>query len=150
MTPTLAGRLQTRLFLILVVGVPWNLLVSPVLPVPAGTTLATVYRLTLSALAIVTVLGFVWDAVYYGLQQFRWDKDWPSILGLLTVVNEGVTTWIGLHVVRVLGGSYGPSNPMFGTFVLDLTTTWLLIWVATQGPMRILFLRWRFRGARIV
>ena len=34
MTPTHLGRLQTRIFLVLFVGLPWTLLVSPFLPGP--------------------------------------------------------------------------------------------------------------------
>jgi hypothetical protein len=149
-TPTLLGRVQTRIFLILVVGVPWTALVSPVLPVPASSGVLTVYRLTFTALAIVIVVGVAWDAVYYGLQQFRWDKDWPSCFGLANGVNEGVTTWVGLHLVGVLSGSYGPSNPMFTAFMVHFSSTWILVWLTAQGPMRVLLLRWRFRGGRIL
>jgi hypothetical protein len=150
MTPTLIGRFQTRLFLILVVGVPWTLLISPLLPVPATVHLPTVYRVTYSALGLVAAIGLLWDAIYYGLQQLRWDKDWPSLFSLLNGLNEGVSTWIALHIFGTLGGTLAPSNPMFGAFVLHFSTTWILIWLAMQGPMRILFLRWRFQGGRVI
>ncbi len=150
MTPTLVGRFQTRVFLILVVGVPWTLLVSPLLPVPASMHLSAVYRLTFTALLLVAGIGLLWDALYYGLQQFRWDKDWPSLFALLNGFNEGLSTWIALHLSGALGGTYASSNPMFGAFVLHFSTTWILLWLALQGPMRILFPRWRFQGGRVI
>lgn len=36
------------------------------------------------------------------------------------------------------------------TFVLHFATTWLAIFLFVQGPMRVPFLRWRFRGGRIL
>jgi hypothetical protein len=150
LTPTLSGRIQTRIFLVLVVGLPWTVLVTPLLPVPGSTQLQSVYRVTLTALAVMVVVGVAWDALYYGLQQFRWDKDWPSCFGLLNGINEGVTTWVGLHLVGVLSGSYGSSNPMFTAFSILFSSTWILAWLTTQGPMRVLLPRWRFRGGRIV
>ena len=138
-TPTLLGRVQTRIFLVLGVGLPWTLLVSPALPVPASKDLLSVYRLTLTALAVAVVVGVAWDALYYGLQQLRWDKDWPSCFGLLNGLNEGVTTWVGLHLVGVLSGAYGPSNAMFVAFIVHFSSTWILVWLSAQGPMRIFF-----------
>jgi hypothetical protein len=148
-TFTLAGRIQTRLFLILLIALPWTAILSPLLPVPPGTSIWSTYRLTYSALLIVAVVGVAWDFLYHGLQQLRWDKDWPSLFALLAGINEGASTWLGLHVTGALGDSYGLSNPMATAFAIHFATTWLLMWLVAQGPLRVLMPRWRFRGGRV-
>lgn len=150
MTLTLGGRFQTRVLLILLFGVPWTIIVSPFLTLFAPAGLPAVYRMTLSALAIVLGVGFVWDILYYCLQQFRWDKDWPSSFGLLNGVNEGLTTWIGLRLLATLHGWFAGGTPTFTAFAIHFSTTWLLLWLAMQGPLRIIVLRWRFTGGRIL
>ena len=55
MLPTLSGRIQTRIFLLAVVGSIWTLIITPVLPlgdIPIGTA----YRTTFTVLALTTVL----------------------------------------------------------------------------------------------
>ena len=42
MLPTLNGRIQTRIFLLLVVGGIWTLLITPMLP--PGASLSAAYR----------------------------------------------------------------------------------------------------------
>lgn len=151
MTPTLSGRIQTRLLLIATVALAWTLIVTPLLPKPAGMGMTNrdVYKITLAGIAIVAVVGVAWELFYHALQQFRWDKDWPTLLTLLTGVNEGVTTWVGLHLINYLPGTYGISNPIFPLFAIHFTSTWLLVWMFLNGPIRVVFLRWRFEGARL-
>lgn len=144
-TPTLLGRLQTRLFLLLTVGLAWTLVIGPVLPRPAKASLGDVYQSTLWALGIVAVVGIAWELIYHGLQQYRWEKDWPTLFGLLTGINEGVLTWLILELGLVGSGSV----PMT-TFVPHFVSTWILVWLAANGPMRVFFPRWRFRGGRIL
>ena len=141
MTPTLIGRWQTRFALLATIGVAWTLLITPLLP-RNGAALTDTYRLTLLALAINAIVGaVVWDPIYHGLQQFRYEKDWPSLFALLTGINEGVTTWF---VLRRLG-----AVPV-SSFVVLFATTWLLIWLAVVGPIRVVLLRRRFRGGRVI
>lgn len=159
MTPTLRGRIRTRVFIVLTVGLGWTLLITPSLPKPVivgmAMTTADVYRITLAGIAILLVVGVGWELVYHALQQLRWDKDWPSLFMLLNAINEGITTWVGLHLLHSalssqgVPGSYGPENPIFGLFLIHFLSTWLLVWLFLQGPMRVLFLRWRFEGGRL-
>ncbi|HEX9992759.1 MAG TPA: hypothetical protein VGB14_07520 [Acidimicrobiales bacterium] len=145
MTPTLIGRIETRIFVLVVVGGLWTLLVSPFLPgIPGEAGLGDVYELTFEVLATVLLAGLVWELVYHLLQQFRWEKDWPALFGLLTGINEGIVAHFAtkaLFDVDVLPGS---------AYVVHFTTTWLLTWFFVNGPMRVLFLRWRFDGGRIL
>lgn len=144
MVPTLIGRFQTRIFVLAVVGSLWTLIITLVLP--GRGELSAAYGVTFRILATVAVLGVPWELVYHGLQQFRWEKDWPTLFGLLTAVNEGLLIWVllGLNVVP------GVHDVRASTFLVDFVTVWLVTWVWVNGPMRIPAIRWRFQGGRVV
>lgn len=143
MTPTLVGRVQTRLFLLLLVGLPWTLLATPLLPRGEEGSLAGLYATTLSALVGVAILGcVVWEPLYHLGQQFRWEKDWPILFGLLTALPEALLLWLVLP-------RYGSSPANGWTFVTHFFTTWLWMWLVAIGPIKIFLLRYRFRGGRI-
>jgi hypothetical protein len=141
--PTLNGRIQTRVFLLATVGLLWTLILTPVLP--TGVSVGASYGATLSVLLIVTVLGVLWELVYHGLMQFRWEKDWPTLFGLLTAIPEGLLVWF-----LVAGGATWIDSMAGGAFVLLFTTTWLLVWAVANGPMRVPFIHWRHRGGRLI
>lgn len=149
MTSTLAGRIETRLFLIVMVGIPWTLMLVPFLPRAATMTRSHVLENALTALAVVAVAGIGWEIIYHGLQQFRWDKDWPSLLGLVAVVPEGFLAWRLLSVADAITGRCVCDTAAVGPFMVHLGTTWLLVWLAMQGPLRVLFPRWRLEGGLI-
>jgi len=143
MTPTLFGRIQTRIFVVVVIGGLWTALVTPLLPgIPPEMALADVYAITFRVLFLVLVCGLGWEFVYHGLQQLRWEKDWPTLFGLITGVNEGILVWlIASAWIDVVPGS---------AFLVHFTTTWLVIWAWVNGPMRVVFIRWRFQGGRLI
>jgi hypothetical protein len=148
MTPTLIGRIQTRIFLIAVVGTLWTLLVGPFVPgVPDGAGLGDVYELLFKVLAAVLLLGIAWELLYHGLMQWRWEKDWPTLFGFLTGINEGILLWILLEAEAIpwIDGSMPGS-----TFLFHFATTWLVTWLFAHGPMQVIFFRWRFRGGRLL
>ncbi len=149
MTLTLSGRIQTRLVLLLVVGVPWTALVSPFLPVPGRAPVLSVYSVTFLTLGVVLVLGLLWDAIYYWLEQLRWDRDWPSSFALLNGLNEGATTWVALQFITNRWHALAPIQVDFATFAIHFGTVWVLLWLTAQGPLRIFALRWRFNGGRL-
>ena len=144
MLPTLNGRIQTRLFLILVVGGLWALVISPLLP-GAGTAEQN-YQAMYAILVIVAVLGVGWELVYHGLQQYRWEKDWPTLFGLLVAVPEGA---VAFTVART-GVLPWAENVSAAAFVVGFGTTWLVTWLFVNGPMRVLSVHWRFRGGRLI
>ena len=37
-----------------------------------------------------------------------------------------------------------------GVFLVQFLTTWLLVWLVANGPMRVPFVHWRFRGGRLI
>jgi hypothetical protein len=164
MTPTLEGRLQTRLFLAITVGVLWTAIIAPFLPEPSGVTVTMSYVMAYASLLLMAVYGLVWEFLYQALQQWRWDKDWPSIFVLLTVINEAPVVWLLDHLFPVMSGpmagmvgpsvansgSLGPTSPYLTGFLIHIGTTWLFIWLFSQGPMRVIFPRWRFEGGLVV
>ena len=149
MTPVLMGRWQTRLFAVIVAGGLWTAVLTPFLPAettpPGATRLGDLYLLTATALVLTAGLGVViWDPLWHLLQQFRWEKDWPALFVLLQAVPEGALVhWVLGHVVTSTGLGW-PG------FLLDFGTTWLVVFTTVHGPMRVLFIRWRFRGGRIL
>lgn len=144
MLPTLNGRIQTRVVLLVVIGSLWTLLITPVLPTGVG--IGASYRATFSVLLVITVLGVLWEFVYHGIQQFRWEKDWPTLFGLVTAVPEGLLVWF-----LFAGGAIPWIGSLPGwAFVIHFATTWLWVFLVANGPMRVPFVHWRFNGGRLV
>ncbi|GAC68656.1 hypothetical protein [Gordonia soli] len=143
MVPTLWGRLQSRVLVLGIVGGVWTILIGPLLP--DGAPLGTTYRVAFTVLATVIVLGLVWELLYHLLQQFRWEKDWPTLFGLVTGINEGILAWIVVSAVPLLpdGVELSPLG-----FSVQFVTTWLLVWAIQNGPLRAVFPHWRFDGGR--
>lgn len=147
MVPTLPGRIQTRLFLLATVGAVVTALIVPVLPGSHTPPLADRYQTAFVVLAAVAVLGIGWELLYHGLMQFRWEKDWPSLFGLVTLIPEGLLLWGLLKADLVPGAALTPPTSTFWTHFIVI---WLAVWLTANGPMRVPFLRWRFRGGRLV
>jgi hypothetical protein len=137
--PILSGRLQTRLVVLGLVGLLWTLAVTPVLAL--GGDLAATYRATLFSWAAALVLGLLlWEPLYHGLMQFRWEKDWPTLFLLLESIPEAGL--VGLLLWQV----GPPATP--AVFVAHFLSTWLVVFAVIVGPLRVPFIRWRFRGGR--
>lgn len=172
MTPVFLGRIQTRLFVAIVVGGLWTLIITPFLLINApgqdgyklaftlddidgSSGLLEAYKLTFAALAIVTVFGcLVWEPIYHGLMQFRWEKDWPAFFNFWQVVPEGITTFLLLHVSWLnplpdLDGDKSQFVPVLA-YIFLFTSTWVVTWLFANGPMKIFFLRWRFDGGQLI
>ena len=145
MVPTLNGRIQTRIFLLAVVGGLITLIIVPFLP--GSAPLGDKYRDGFLVLASVAVLGVFWELLYHLLMQWRWEKDWPTLFGLVEGVPEGALIWILLSVGAIPGivGKVGGS-----AFLIQFILVWLGVWLVANGPMRVPFIRWRFRGGRLV
>lgn len=145
MTPTLFGRWQTRLFLLATVGF---LITLPFyLGIIRLNLIAGYHPIFFWILGYVAFFGCGWDIVYNYLQKFRWDRDWPGVLQLLSGIWEAVFLVL---IVKIVGLPGVPKElPLFG-FVLHYSLVWLSVYIAAQTLMRILFPRWRFRGGQIV
>jgi hypothetical protein len=141
MLPTLNGRIQTRIFMLATWGSLITLLLTPILPGDPD------YQTTYIILATVAVLGVIWEVIYHVIQQFRWEKDWPTFFGFITCINEGALVWLLLDL-EVVPGIDGV--PPFSAFLIDFLVIWMVIWLWVNGPMRVPLIRWRFFGGRIV
>ncbi|MEO3800401.1 hypothetical protein [Nonomuraea sp. B1E8] len=139
MIPTLAGRVQTRLFVLATVGAVLTALITPILPM----SVKDAYLVLLA----VAVVGVGWELLYHLLMQFRWDKDWPTVFGLVTAVPEGLLMWLLLD--RGLVPGVGGPVSAWG-FAVMFGFVWLGQWLFVNGPMRVLFVKWRLRGGRLL
>lgn len=146
MLPTLGGRIQTRIFLLAVVGGIITLIITPLLPLGGG-ALSAKYQNTFVILAAVAIIGIAWECLYHLLMQWRWEKDWPTFFGLATGINEGLLIWLLLKA----GAIPGITGTVPGSaFLIDFVIIWVAVWVVANGPMRVPFLHWRFFGGRLV
>jgi hypothetical protein len=145
MLPTLIGRIQSRVVLLLVFGGLVTTLIAPLLPVDASIGLK--YANAYLVLVTVTVLGVLWEFVYHFIMQFRWEKDWPTLFGLVTLVPEGLLVW-GLGKAGAIPFYTGSFSSL--AFWIHFVIVWLVVWIIANGPLRVPLIRWRFRGGRFV
>ncbi|HEX4832424.1 MAG TPA: hypothetical protein VH478_15170 [Trebonia sp.] len=145
MVPTLAGRVQTRLFVLASAGAIVTAVITPFIGIASSPGGA--YEAAYAILATIAVIGIIWELIYHLLMQWRWEKDWPALFGLVSGAWEGAAVWLLLAAHVVPGISTTPPLP---AYLLDFIVVWLCAWLATQGPMRVPFIRWRFRGGRLV
>jgi hypothetical protein len=155
--PTLNGRLQTRIFLVAVVGTVWTIIVTPfvALFVEGDPELGDVYKVTFTILALVLVLGIVWEFIYHGLMQFRWEKDWPTLFGYATVINEAIVVWLVADALAIDDGIGAEwrlllSGLTVTPFLVHIVSTWIVLQLFASNLLRPLFPRWRYRGGRIL
>jgi hypothetical protein len=139
MTPTLFGRWQTRLLLLATIGV----LVS--LPFSMGLIGPDASSVYLWILAYVAGFGILWDVLYIYLQRYRWDRDWPAAFQLLAGIWEGFFVYCG---ATLIGLPAIPKELPLNWFAIHYSLVWLAVFIASQSLMRLLFLRWRFRGGQ--
>ncbi|MGW4718948.1 hypothetical protein [Nocardia sp. NPDC004260] len=147
MLPTLNGRIQTRLLALSVIGFAVALFITPLLPTGALST-GQAYRVTLSVLLATVLVGVLWELLYHLLQQFRWEKDWPTLFGLVTILNEGALIWVLVRYTTVVLPEH--LRPSLAAFLIQFVVTWIAFWLIVNGPMRVVFHRWRFQGGRFL
>lgn len=128
--------MHTRWVLMFVIGIPLTIALWPWLP--GGPDIVTLF----AVLAVVLGVGtLVWEPTYHLLQQFRWEKDWPLLFGLLTAINEGVLAYLVLNGLGV--------EVSLRPFIIHFGCVWMAIWLMAAGPMRVVSLRWRYQGGRV-
>lgn len=136
MTPTFLGRVQTRFFLLLTVGMAITFIVAMF----AGIWFFRLFALFQPFLVLLFVLftGIAWDLLYTVMQRLRWDRDWPPFLQWLAALLEMVPAWVFAWLIGV----------PWWLFLLHYWSVWMGVFVCTQGPMRVLVPRWRYDGGR--
>lgn len=134
MTPVLAGRWESRLFLALTVGLLVTLLFGVIF---------NDWRTVLAILALSVVIGSSLDLFYAVVQRFRWDSDWPPVFVFLSGVLEGIVLWFLIQRIDSL------AFVTFNQFLAHYSSVWLASFCMLFGGMRIIFPRWRFNGGMI-
>lgn len=130
MTPTLAGRWQTRIALMTTTGGLISLIFG---------SLYANFRAPFILLGLALLLGLIWDVIYHSLQNFRWDGDWPPLFYFLGCTLEGVVLWLlSSQILRL--------DMTLAQFTAHYAAIWLTTFAIMFGPLKILFPRWRFRG----
>ncbi|MGY2150020.1 hypothetical protein ACW9HM_11160 [Nocardia gipuzkoensis] len=147
MLPTLNGRIQTRLLALSVIGFVVALIITPVL-LTGSLSIGQAYRVTLSVLLATVLVGVLWELLYHFLQQFRWEKDWPTLFGFVTILNEGALMWVLVRYTTVVLPEH--LRPSLAAFGIQFVVTWVVFWLIVNGPMRVVFHRWRFQGGRFL
>ena len=148
MIPGLPGRYQTRIFLVVVIGSLWTLIIAPFLPDNPNypkQNFTDMYPATFLTLAIVLVLGLIlWEWFWFILQLCRWEKDWPAMFFMLELIPEAILAW---YVFKWIGPSSDVAT--LSTYLWHIIPTWIIMWLFVLGPIKVLFIRWRFNGGRI-
>ena len=135
MTPTLLGRWQTRILLLLTVGVLISVPFSMgFLGFPPGLSYFFV-------LFYVGLFGIFWDIIYTQIQKYRWDRDWPAAYQLFAGI------WEIIFILFTLSFLPGVEKEPL-TILMHYIIVWTSIFIASQSLMRILFVRWRFFGGQ--
>ena len=129
------------------VGSIAQLIFTPILPGTDGAPLGTLYKATFGILIATIVLGIGWEFVYHALMQFRWEKDWPTMFGLLDGYQRR-RAGLGIRQGDLIPGV--PKELPFSTFVTDFLIVWILTFLFVNGPMRVPFVFWRHRGGRLI
>ena len=148
MTPTLGGRIQTRIFLVLIIGGLWTLIIGPFLPGTGGLSLGTTYAVAFQVLLWVTALGILWEFLYHWIMLGRWEKDWPIMYAFFTFLNEGALVYVVVSVLDLVAGV--PNGVPLSTFLVHFLTTWFVTWLYVVGPIRAVLLEYRFNGGKII
>lgn len=148
MTPTLLGRIQVRLLLTLLVGVPlsalWALIAAP-------DSFSTPFII----LAALLIVGLILDPIYVWLQGFRWDHDWPFAFQFIVSFLEFFIV-MGLLRLGLLEFASRDLQPRdlseFGDFLFFLShflTVFIPSFLLLFNGLPIFLIRWRFKGGEL-
>jgi hypothetical protein len=138
LTPTLSGRWQTRFLLLTTLGAPLTFIFG---------YLSSDFVTPFALLGYVLLLGFLWDIVYNALQALRWDRDWPPLFFVIGGFFEGLFLWDLTYFIALPGVD---PQLTFGRFAAHYGAVFLFTLVVMLGPLKVIFLRWRFRGGRLI
>ena len=136
MTPTLFGRWQTRICMLGTLGA----IVTAIFAAAKNDEAFFI------VLAFIALFGLAWDVLYIAIQRWRWDRDWPTSFQVVVAVAEGALVFALLEATGLPGIDAGAVS--IGLFVAHYGLTWLSTFLFTQGPMRVVVLRWRFNGGQ--
>lgn len=123
MTPSLSGRLQTRLILTIMVGFPVGL-----------------YFVNLLPILLMFLFGIVWDIFYSFIQSKRWDRDWPPLLIAIGGLMEGL--FLYTFLTQILKVSTIHFFKMYGTI-------FIIMFIMQTGVLNIFLPYRRHKAGRV-
>jgi hypothetical protein len=142
-TPSLMGRWQTRLWLMIFIGLPISALFV-YLYRGAGARFTPV---PLYMLGYVLLFGVVWDVLYqFVITRAQWDYDWPAAYQFIVGFTEGVLIYLLIRFTGLPGIAKGGVS--LGRFWLAYGAIWLTTYTWLFFFMRAVFVRWRFRAGQ--
>ena len=65
---------------------------------------------------------------------------------MLTGITEGIVVYLLLSA----GIPWDVGDVPVDAFLVHFITTWIVIWLVANGPMRVVFIRWRYRGGQLL
>jgi hypothetical protein len=159
MLMTLLGRWQTRILLFLCVGLPISAIFAVWLAtlVPANAHFVrpwnralglVIYDIRpLQILCVLLIVGVVLDVIYIGLQQFRWDRDWPFAFQFIVSILEFlmVLALVRLDTLPFMPAHWiGPGD--YPYLFLHFGLVFIVSFVVLLGFVQIFMIRWRYKG----
>lgn len=146
MIPTLAGRLQTRIFLFLFIGLPVTLGFG--LYVGGWQWDWAALQVFVWFLCVVTGVGLLLDPVYIFAQTTRWDRDWPFAFQAFFMWVEFA---IALSIIRTGAMPFLPEAAFqdLSTPITHFALVFVPSFLALLGPLQVIFIRWRFKGGEL-
>lgn len=157
MLPTLLGRWQTRILLFLCVGLPISAVYAVWLAGGASASsdrpwLKPLGQVTydvrpLQVLCLLLIVGIILDLLYIGLQQFRWERDWPFGFQLFFSIVEFfiVLALIRYDALPFLRAHWIGSGDYF-YFFMHFGLVLLVSFIGLLGFIQIFMVRWRYKG----
>ncbi|HRF09222.1 MAG TPA: hypothetical protein PL193_11350 [Xanthobacteraceae bacterium] len=153
MVPTLKGRWATRILLFLWIGVPITFLFSLFVAGPDSARLPLIGLrydiLPFQILSLLLIVGLILDPVYFYIQQFRWERDWPfafqfffSIIEFVIVL--GLVWWGVLDFSRPRADLH--SSESYFLYTLHFAFVFIPSFIAVLGFIQIFMIRWRFKS----
>ena len=157
MLPTLLGRLQTRILLVLFVGFPITAVYSVWLanPIPVAgkppwsrTFGQVTYDIRpVQILCLLLLFGVLFDLLYTGLQRMRWDRDWPFAFQFFASIGEFaiVLALVRFDVFPFMPAQWiGPDD--YPYFILQFALIFVPSFIALLGFIQVFMIRWRYNG----
>ncbi len=143
MTPTLAGRWQTRLLLYIFIGLPITVLYALYLDLGEVGRFADPFVF----LTAILVIGLILDHPYIQIQRFRWDNDWPFAFQLFFSILEFLIV-LGLMNIGFLD-SLLVERIDADTATTHFTLVLIPSFLAVLAGIQIFLVRWRFKGGEL-
>ncbi len=155
----IAGVPTGRIRVVSVIGFPWQTYeylarvsqipppnASARIPHPGPTTSRAFPSYAVAEAARDKTLAPLWQVLVL-LMEWRREKDWPTLFGLIEGIPEGALIRILLSAAAIpaIVGTVSGAD-----FLIQFILVWLGAWLVVNGPMRVPFIRWRFRGGRLV